>query len=223
MVLDPRSLKAATFLVQALGLPDQAETIANDLVAVDNGREVAVYAAELDSTVGPAAFLVYVYALSGGVADDIRGRSRFDADLETIRTAAERGVPGPRLVAHAIADSDAFLLATTPATLRALSGDIEPALQTPIRPVPDNPGPVRAEAATELLRLLRAADIEAAAWLAASDPSTLQPARFTPAETELALFLLDERSIMNLLRVLDTIISAAKAAAPRAADIDPLT
>jgi hypothetical protein len=223
MVLDPRSLKAATFLVQALGLPDRAETIASDLVAVDDGHDVAVYAAELDSTVGPAAFLVYVYTLSGAAGEVTGGRARFDADLETIRTAAERGVPGPRLVAHAIAGTDAFLLATTPATLRALSGDAEPVPPPPVRPVPDNPGPARAEAATELLRLLRAADTEAAAWLAAADSGALEPASFTPAETELALFLLDERSIMNLLRVLDLIISAAKTNAARAMDVDPVT
>ncbi len=221
MVRDPRSLKAATFLVQALGLADGVEVIARDLVAVDDSKEVAVYAAELDSSVGPAAFLVYVYDLSNGLDGAASGRARFDADLETIRTAAERGVPGPRLVAHAIADNHAFLLATTPATLRALSGERDPAPTPPLQPVPDNPGPVRAETATELLRLLRAADTAAATWLSASGINGGEATPFTPAETELALYLLDERSITNLLRVLDQIISTAKAAAANATHGDP--
>ena len=205
--------RAAAFLAEALAVTDSAATLAQVLVAIDDDGTVAVFAAELDSSVGPAAFLVYVYALD---APGDAGRARFDADLDVLRTAAEREAPGPRLVAHAVAADAGYLLATTPATLRALAG--EPTAASSVPSAGGDASVARRDAVTDLLRLLRAADQAAATWLAARDttPEEQTPAgaaAFLPEETALALFLLDDRSIRTLLTVLDRIITDARAGA----------
>lgn len=206
--------RAAAFLAEALDLTDPAAILAQDLVAIDDDGTVAVFAAELDSSVGPAAFLIYVYAMD---APGDAGRARFDADLEVLRTAAERDAPGPRLVAHAVAADGGFLLATTPATLRALAGD-PTAAASPDPSVGGDPLMARRDAATELLRLLRTADRAAATWLTAREttPKEQTPAgatAFLPEETALALYLLDDRSIRSLLTLLDRVITDARAGA----------
>ena len=225
---DAQPLKAAAFLIQALGLEDDPGGLAPELVRVERDATGGVYAAELASSVGDAAFLVYVYALAARDPAGRTGRERFDADLATLRTAAERNAPGPRLVAHALTDADGFLLATTPATYRALAGDAPlPGLEAPPTAphARGDPTATRRAAAEELLRLLRAADAEATAWLAAvaaetsvraddaaigEDAAAPDLLSFSPEETELALFLLDEGSIRNLLRALNVFLTAAR-------------
>ena len=218
---DDRRRQAAAFLAQALDLPDHPSQLAGDLLPVAETPAVAVFAAELDSSVGPAAFLVYAYALAATDDDGRPGRDRFASDLETLETAAARGAPGPRAVAHALGDDAGFILATSPATLRALTG--EPAAAGPVDPptLPHGADPkeTRRSAAEELLRLLRAADEPATAWLAAwaasnggagaPSPPTPSSRAFAPEETELALFLLDDRA-QNLLRALDALIAHAR-------------
>jgi hypothetical protein len=222
MATDDRSLRAAAFLAQALDLADAPDALAADLVALDRDPAVAVFAAEFDSSVGPAAFLIYAYALPVSDSDGRTGRDRFAADLATLQTAADRDVPGPRAVAHALTDTDGFILATTPATLRALTGETVPdgldAGAADLLPTAD-PSAARGAAAAELLRLLRLADTQAAAWLAAvaaerhrrpagDDPTASTAFAFTPEETELALFLLDDR-LRHLFRALNSLLADA--------------
>jgi hypothetical protein len=222
MEQDDQRLKAAAFLGQALGLSESAAALAEDVIAVERGTAVAVFAAELESSVGPAAFLIYVYDLEATDSEGRGGREIFEADLTTLETAAARGAPGPRAMAHAEADGIAFILATTPATLRALTGE-EPGEPPGETPAPPSWGAgsveTRTAAAEHLLRLLRAADGEAALWLGAragaggaapEATATADGAALTPEETELALFLLDEQSIRNLLTALNQLLAIAR-------------
>jgi hypothetical protein len=226
---DHRALHAAAFLIEALELGDGVEPsgLAPDLIALDVSPPLATFAVELDSSVGPAAFLVYVYSLAAPDESGRSGRDRFAADLATIERAAELGTPGPRPVAHAQENEFAFILATTPATLRALQGAPDPAEGSALEaglgdllPVGEVAA-IRAEVPPELLRLLRLANDEARRWLAAlraggrllpdSDPDADQPRiELNEAERELALYLLDERSVQALLEALNLLLTAAR-------------
>ena len=223
MAIDDRVRRAAAFLGQALDMTEDPTALAPDLVVVDADPTVAVFAAELDSSAGPAAFLIYAYDLTVTDDDGASGRERFDADLATLQTAAQRDVPGPRVVAHALAGGDAFILATSPATLRALTGDTTPTEVggTPgDHPSIGDPTEARRAAATELLRLLRLADAEAATWLGGiavtrghdsiGEAAGQLRLTFTPEETELALVLLDDGT-RHLLQALNTLLTEARA------------
>jgi hypothetical protein len=178
---------------------------------------------ELESSVGPAAFLMYDYQLAAMDEAGETGQSKFDADLATLERAASLDAPGPRILAHAIAGDDAFILATTPAVHRALTGaggsELE-ATEAELLPGGET-ARIRSEAAAELLALLRAADQQAQRWLrairadanlgAVEDANDL--VEFNPAESELALFLLDERSIQHVLQALSLLVEGAKARA----------
>jgi hypothetical protein len=226
---DERAIRAAAFLAQALDLDPNLTpaAIAGDLARLKQEPHAAIFAAELDSSVGPAAFLVYVYALDRADPDGRTGRELFDTDLAILETAAERDAPGPRLIAHAHGDAEAYVLATTPATFRALQGF--PPEEVPDAVTADRGDPtatadvaaIRQASAEELLRLLKSANTEAARWLTAlrtgggPDSPTAEGDRaetiaFNDAETELALFLLDERSIQSLLRALNLLLTAAR-------------
>jgi hypothetical protein len=226
---DLQAVRAAAFLIEALELGDAVEpsALASDLIALERSPTLATYAVELDSSVGLTAFLIYVYSLTALDADGRSGRDRFATDLATIERAAELGTPGPRPVAHAQGDVVAYLLATTPATLRALQGAPDPsevaeleASLSDLLPVGEMAA-IRAEAPPELLRLLRAANEEARRWLAAlrasgrhvpeSDAEVDQGAiELNEVERELALYLLDERSVQALLEALNLLLAAAR-------------
>lgn len=212
---DQQALKAAAFLAQALDIDLDPAALTAELTRLEQDATSAVYTAQLDSSVGPAAFLVYVYPL-GTAGGNQSGEDAFTSALETLQTAAERDAPGPRIVAHARTAEDGFILATTPAIARALAG--EPSVAEPAPLLTDLSAAVEArrEAAAELLRLLRAADAQASAWLAAiqaegrDQPDAADLLAFDDVETELALYLLDERSIQNLLRALNLFLTAAR-------------
>jgi hypothetical protein len=214
------SLKQAAFVIQALDLADEPSVLASEINTLKQDRNASISSIELDSSVGPAAFLIYHYQLDIEDQEKRTGRSIFDADLATLERAAEQDTPGPRIVAHALAGDEGFILATTPATYRALTGapsseDLEATIGDLL------PGTATAEtrrtAADELLRLLREANSQAASWLhaiqsegrmAADSPdSTIA---FNEEETALALFLLDERSIENLLKLLNVVLTSAR-------------
>jgi hypothetical protein len=210
-----RAFKAATFLTQALNLADDPAALVTDLDPVADAPLVAIFAAEFESSIGPAAFLVYVYDLHA-VDDATSGRDRFAADVETLQEADRRGAPGPRLVASASTETDAFVLATTPSTRRALAGQTNEPSPGETPPVARDAERQRREAAAELLRLLRAANTEAATWLAARSASVSPP---SSEETELALFLYEEGSLNDLLVVLREFATrAASSPADPAAD-----
>jgi hypothetical protein len=226
---DLRALQAAAFLIEALELGGdvEASALAPDLIPLETSPTVATFAVELESSVGPAAFLVYVYSMDARDDDGRSGHDRFTADLATIERAAELGTPGPRAVASAQGEDVAYILATTPATLRALQGEPDPTEDegleagiSDLLPVGEVAA-IRAESPPELLRLLREANEEAKRWLAAirsssrlaenaengGDPALLE---LTEAERELALYLLDERSVQSLLEALNLLLSVAR-------------
>jgi hypothetical protein len=207
---DERSHRVAAFLVQALALTDDPTAVARDLLLIDGDELVGIYAAEFETSVGSAAFLIYAYAFEPAAGDGESGRDRFAADLAALQTAATVGAPGPRLVAHAETDQAAYILATTPATMRALSGQstTDPASATKNDvALTGDPLVARSAAATELLRLLRLAGDQARAWLLAVDATPqFEP---TSEETELALHLLDDGSIQTLLQVMKRVIALA--------------
>jgi hypothetical protein len=163
--------------------------------------------------------LVYQYPLAARGPEGRTGQQRFDADRRTLEEAAERDAPGPRMLAHANTEDEGFILATTPATFRALTGAGEAEAAAPLPEVaPEDAAETRRAAATDLIRLLREADERAATWLAALRAETQQDPEaaddglipFTEEETALALFLLDDRSIQNLLRFFNLLVASAR-------------
>lgn len=224
---DPIALKVAAFVAQALSLEDDPASLAPHVVALKRDANAGISSLELDSSVGPAAFLVYHYHLSVADAEGRTGRELFEADLATLEQAAKQDLPGPRILAHALTDDEAYILATTPATYRALTGQEEPeslaATAADLLPGAETLR-IRRESATELLRLLREADLHAGAWLKAIHAEgRLAPAEessgilpFVEEERALALFLLDERSIANLLRAIQLMLHSAHAQARQA-------
>lgn len=230
---DDRATRAAAFLIQALGLGATPADLAPELVHIRDDATIAVYTAELDSSVGPAAFVVYVYSFDGS-----GGREPYDTALRTLQEAAARDAPGPRLLASASSGPNGFLLATTPATFRALGGEAEATHRAAVdrtAPVGHNPTLARREAAAALLGLLRDADASAATWLAAvragdadatsgaapAAPGPDEEIVFDEVETELALFLMDEPGIQRLLRVVNLFLIAARRQAAQRPGLPP--
>ena len=201
---------AATFLIEVLNLPDTSDVVRQELALVDRDQTLSVFAAEFESSVGPAAFLIYVYRLEQVDDDGRRGRERFREDLATLETAARLDTPGPRAVGHAETEGRALILATSPAVLRALQGEPAPESDVPVAPAsPDELLKARETESLRLLRSLRAADRAASAWLAAWNASP--SVTLIPEETELSLFLNDEQSIKSLLRALNRLLSSTGA------------
>lgn len=225
---------AALFLGQVLGITDSPDYLAADLSPIKRDANASIFTIQLDSSVGPAAFLVYAYILDQRGGDGRTGKELFDAGLATLQQAAQRSAPGPRAVAHAETDALGFILATTPGTYRALTGE------------PDATGPIeataadlvaieasvrlRSEVAQDLLESLRNANQLATDWLAAiqvasqsdgdADESPDDLLSFTEEETELALYLLDDESIGNLLRALNLLVASAQQQAAQGLERD---
>ena len=219
---------AAAFLAQVVGLDRDREAIedlAADLGAIKRDANAAIYTIQLDSNIGPAAFLVYAYLLDERGGDGQTGRDLYEAGLATLAEAAHRASPGPRAVAHAETTMAGFILATTPGTYRALQGENVPQDESVV-PQPSEPqlnmpssaeiDQQRADSAIALLSLLRDANQTATDWLTAlqmagaSEPNGDELIEFNDDETALALFLLDEQSIGDLLKTLNLIVSAAQ-------------
>jgi hypothetical protein len=218
---DEMMLATASFLQQVLDLEEDPIGLANDLSIIKRDSNAAIYTIQLESSVGLAAFLVYTYVLGERGGDGHTGQELFDAGLETLQLAATRDTPGPRAVAHAATEVHGFILATTPGTYRALTGQGSP---DALEPSPEDliatedTDRVRAEAAEELLDLLKKANEQAQSWLHAIQAATLSAPgtedealiSFSEAETELALFLLDDESIGDLLRSLNLLVQTAQ-------------
>ena len=210
------ALAAASFLAQALELRDNPVTIMDDLVEMKADPNAAIYSVEVDSSIGLAAFLVYVYVMEERNAEGLSGSEVYQQGLATLQQAADRDTPGPRMVAHADTDTIAFILATTPATWRAMQGEgpaagvaTEADLPSKVPSAED-----RASMAEDLHRALKEASDHARTWLAAvraasasGDGDTL---RFTEAETALALFVLDNANIEPTLNALNLLVTSAQ-------------
>lgn len=226
MATTDRGLSAAAFLIQALDLDQEPSDIVDDLAVVHTEDGITTFATELEASFGSAAFLVYVYdftSTSGG--GDVH--TRYRTDIDTLQTAAARDAPGPRLLANGDGEHDGFILATTPATYRVMTGADSGQDHREVVPHPAelDPAATRRDAAIDLLNHLRAANLAAASWLAAlrADGSMVQSSvngddsdtvEFNEAETELALFLLDDRRIEHVLRAVSLFIAAARRSTP---------
>ena len=217
---------AATFLGEVLEIPDAA-SLASDLSAIKRDANASIYTIQLDSSVGPAAFLVYAYLMEERGGDGHTGQELFENGLATLQQAARLATPGPRAVAHASDSTFGFILATTPGTYRALTGEssitaeIE-ATTANLIPVEDA-SRIRSELAQELLLSLKQANQQAVEWLqaiqsvdaAGENEDFLE---FTSDETELALYLLDDNSISSLLNALNLLVTSAQQGAAAAFD-----
>ncbi|HEV2528639.1 MAG TPA: hypothetical protein VGT61_09340 [Thermomicrobiales bacterium] len=212
---DVLTLDAARFLIASLSLPDDPESLATGLNRIDRDEQSAVFAMQMESSVGPAAFLVYVYETS---ALGKRGREvakRHAGDLRTLQLAQARGVPGPRLVASGELNGNQFILATDPQTFAALADETVTA--PPTTPTftidPADAPKVRREAADRILSRLKDAEHDAGRWLAAvgsgaEDPASLE---LDDVETELALYLLGPTGIRNVLRLANLVLEKGQA------------
>lgn len=226
MMPDQLTLKIAAFVIQALDLTDDPSTLSGEIIALKRDLNAGISSVELDSSIGPAAFLIYHYLLDDPNQAGQSGRELFDADLATLERAAQQDTPGPRILAHATAGDEAYILATTPTTFQALTGmtpgNTLEATTADLLPGADSAA-TRQSSADELLRLLREANDQASNWLRAiqSEGRLASADRddqltFNEAESALALFLLDERSIGNLLRLLNLVITSARQQAAEA-------
>ena len=211
--LEPIALRLAAFVNEALDLDEDLNALAVEILPFKRDVNAGISTIELDSSIGVAAFLIYHYELN--VTDDAgeTGSGLFQSDLRTLERATTLNTPGPRIVAHAVTDDEAFILATSPATHRALTGADEDD-SPPVVPE-DAREDVRKETATNLLRLLSEANAQARDWLAAmqlsGEAASASQIDFYPEETGLALFLLDESSIRQLLQVLNVMVQSARA------------
>lgn len=224
---DPMREVAATFLGEVLDIPDAA-MLADDLSAIKRDANASIYTIQLDSSVGPAAFLVYAYQLSERGGDGHTGQELFENGLATLQQAAQRATPGPRAVAHAEDGTYGFILATTPGTYRALTGEASAGSDLEATPADliavDDAARIRSELAQELLASLKQANQQATDWLKAiqsveaahGDADDLLA--FTSDETELALYLLDDNSIGSLLNALNLLVTSAQQGASEIMD-----
>ena len=118
----PISLRLAAFLNEALDLQEDLNTLAEEILPFKQDLNAGISTVELESSIGPAAFLIYHYELNTNDEDGQPGRQLFQSDLRTLERAATLNTPGPRILAHAVTEDEAYILATTPATHRALTG-----------------------------------------------------------------------------------------------------
>lgn len=210
--------KVAAFVVQALDLESDPSELAADVTSLKRDDHAGISAIELESSIGPAAFLVYHYVLPARGPDGRTGREQFDLDLATLRRASESGTPGPLPLAHATTSDEAYILATTPAVFQAMTGEVPVGSLDSAQRV-EEPGAqlaIRQDAPGELLRHLKEADRAAARWLSAIDgeghlAALMRGAGATEAEAALALFMVDPRSIPSLLRVLSGLAASSEA------------
>jgi hypothetical protein len=219
---DPQTLRLADFVRQALDLNETPASLAGEIVPFKRDSNAGISTIELDSTVGVAPFLIYHYLIEVQNDDGKSGADLFQADLKTLERAAMIDSPGPRIMAHAVAGDEAYILATTPATHRVLTGNESAAGGTvpgQLRAAPEKADGVLSEAAGKLVEALADANQLAAQWLAAIrngdlvlgvDADVGEFIEFNEAETALALYVLDDRSIKDLLAVLNLMIESAK-------------
>ncbi|MDQ3613025.1 MAG: hypothetical protein M3412_01745 [Chloroflexota bacterium] len=210
------TLAAASFLVQALGLGDDPATIAGEFVIIKEDSNASIHSVQMDSSVGPAAFLVYVYDLQEVDQKGASGGDLYETGRMTLDQAADRDTPGPRMVAHADTDTLGFILATTPATWRALRGESAAGLDVTAGNLQQTAASAesRSSAAEELHRTLREANSNALAWLTAvqaeAQNSGDDALEFSEEELALALHVMDDANIRPLLTSLNLLIATAQ-------------
>lgn len=210
---DPFALKVAAFVATALELDADPEVMADAVVALKRDANAGISTIELQSEAGSAPFLVYHYLLEETGDDGTTGQERFDQDLATLTRATEQNTPGPRILAHATADREAYVLATTPEVFKTLTGSSEPpAAETespPVRVSGKTALALRKRSADNLMKFLRQANAEAGSWLRAVQAAG-DEIELTPEESALALFLVEQESIKNMLLAINLLIETAQ-------------
>jgi len=202
----PEARAAASFLMKALGVSDDPDAIAADLLRVAHEPPVTTFAVEFAASDGPAAFLVYVHELHARDGAGATGRELLAGALETLAEAERLGAPGPRAVASAEVDRWGLLLATTPEVYARLARTevVSAAGAVPSQKGAD--GRQGAETlAEELLASLRETNRLAEAYLAVHGGRPEGSA----AEAELALHLTDGRSLASLLALVRRVVGDA--------------
>ncbi|MEZ4507115.1 MAG: hypothetical protein R2848_15010 [Thermomicrobiales bacterium] len=221
--IEPIALRLAAFVNEALELDEDPAELAMEILAFKRDSNAGISTIELESSIGVAAFLIYHYELNTPDDEGRQGSELFQSDLRTLERAATLNTPGPRILAHAVTDEEAYILATTPATHRALTGAGSDETAPPI-PL-EQRDEIRKETAANLLQLLTEANAQARDWLAAmqlsGEATTTEQVDFHPEETGLALFLLDENNIRQLLQVLNLMVQTARADLPSQNGLDP--
>ncbi len=188
--------------MQALDLELDPADLIPEIVALKREDETGTSAVELQSSIGPTPFLVYHYTLSA------EGKRRLDADIATLEKATRLDTPGPRIVAHATTDEDAFILATTPGVHSALTGKERPSASRPPMPIDR----ARTRVPDRLVEKLREVNRLAGDWLGAIERAgeNGDELELTDQEAALALFLLDETSIRDLLQTLNILLATVR-------------
>ena len=222
--LEPIALRLAAFVNEALELDEDPASLAEEILPFKRDANAGISTIELDSSIGVAAFLIYHYELNANDEEGRPGSELFQSDLRTLERAATLNTPGPRILAHAVTDDEAYILATTPATHRALTG--AGAEETAPSVPEEKRDEVRKETASNLLRLLSEANAQARDWLAAmqlsGEASSADQVEFHAEETGLALFLMDENNIRQLLQVLNLMVQSARPDLPNQNGADPV-
>ena len=209
----------AEFVVEALDLEDSPDSLHDEIEPFQRESTAGISTIELQSSSGVLAFLVYHYLIDETDDEGQSGADRFEKDLKVIERATKLDTPGPRILAHALRDGRAFILATSPATHRLLTGAPEPA--DDVLAIPRTPAEaenLRRNAAAGLSDTLRQANRFASTWLAAvrtdqsvgDETDTAARIDFNEEETELAMFLLDQSNVRELLHVMNLMIEGTK-------------
>lgn len=212
----PLAQAAASFLAQALELPDDPAALADELVTIKEDSNASIHSVELDSSIGPAAFLIYAYVLREVDKSGASGGDLYETGRVTLMRTADRDTPGPRMVAHADTGAYGFILATTPATWRALRGETPDPLEASQEDPPRTSVSIeeRGSVAEDLHRQLRAANDTARQWLSAvqasGQSSESDLVDFTEEELALALHVMDDANIRPLLTSLNLLIASAQ-------------
>jgi hypothetical protein len=221
--LEPVTLRLAAFLNEALDLEEDPISLAEEILPFKREQNAGISTIELDSSIGVAAFLIYHYELNVPDEEGRQGSELFQSDLRTLERAATLNTPGPRILAHAVTEDEAYILATTPATHRALTG-AGPEDGVPAIPEEER-DQIRKDTATNLLRLLSEANAQARDWLTAmqlsGEATSADQVDFHAEETGLALFLLDESNIRQLLQVLNLMVHSARPDLPNQNGAEP--
>ncbi len=209
-------LRAAAFLHEVFGPDADPQILAPALELLSGDAASFTWTIELSSSIGDAAFLIYQFSFNKKRPDGKWGRELYRDGLETLELATQRNTPGPRIVAHAETDNEGYLLATTPATYRRLTGsEVEPESGAgPTIEAGAAAAKARQESADELLRLLKQANDQARTWLAAirADSGAGNPDEeipFNQEEAALALYLNDEASVRDLLRMMAVLVDSS--------------
>lgn len=213
-------VRLASFAIQALELEESPESIAESVESFKQVPASGIWTLELDSSIGTVAFLFYHYTLAATDDDGKKGAEIFEEELRVLERAAKLNTPGPRIMAHAVTDDEAYILATSPAVHRAMTtAEASPPAEPVDAGMPaEEVDKLRRDSAASLADALVEANRLATQWLAAvrvageqhpDNPDT-EIVPFNEEETALALMLFDDANSRELLQAMNLAIETAK-------------